>query len=304
MSWETIARAARYRVLKLYGTAATGLLLAGCNYQGYDVMDPRGPIGRQEWQLLVNATIIMLAVVIPVIIMTIAFAWHYREGNRKAKRDLDWHYSGRIEFVVWAIPALVILFLGGVTWVSSHDLDPPKPIESTVPTLEVDVVSLDWKWLFIYPAQGVASVNKLVMPVGTPVHFRMTSASVMNTFFIPRLGSMVYTMAGMQTQLNLLADEAGTYRGLSGNFSGEGFSDMTFDTSVVSADDFKQWAEATHAAGSTLDAAAYQTLMRPSVKDAPHTYGGVAPGLFEALMAHPGEAPTVEQIAHFATPTT
>ena len=291
-------------MLGLGGIAATGLLLAGCNYQGYDVMDPRGPIGRQEWQLLVNATIVMLAVVIPVIIMTIAFAWHYRAGNPKAKRDLDWDYSGRIEFVVWAIPTLVIVFLGGVTWVSSHDLDPPKSIESTVAPVEVEVVSLDWKWLFIYPAEGIASVNKLVVPVGAPIHFRMTSAGVMNTFFVPRLGSMVYTMAGMETQLNLLADEAGTYRGLSGNFSGEGFSDMVFDTNALSAADYTQWVQATHAAGGTLDAAAYETLMHPSERESPHTYGGVAPKLFESILAHPGAAPTAEQIAHFDHPTT
>lgn len=304
MSWESIARAARLRVLKLYGTAATGLFLAGCNYQGYDVMNPRGPIGLQERELLINATLIMLAVVIPVIIMTIAFAWRYRAGNPKARRDLDWDYSGRIEFVVWAIPVLVIMFLGGVTWVSTHDLDPPKPIESKVAAVEVDVVSLDWKWLFIYPAQGIASVNKLVLPVGTPVRFRMTSASVMNTFFIPSLGSMVYTMAGMQTEVNLLADEAGTYHGLSGNFSGEGFSDMVFDTDVLPAGDFRQWVEATHAAGGTLDAAAYATLVHPSEHDAPHTYGTVSPALFEGILAHPGEAPTAEQLARLAQPTT
>jgi cytochrome o ubiquinol oxidase subunit 2 len=261
-------------------------------------LDPHGPIGRQEKLILIDSTAIMLAIVIPVIIATLLFAWWYRAGNPKATRHLDWSYSGRIEFIVWAIPALVILFLGGIAWLSSHDLDPPKPIASRVTPLDVDVVSLDWKWLFIYPDAGVASVNKLVLPVGTPVRFHMTSASVMNSFFIPQLGSQVYTMAGMATKLNLMVDDPGTYHGLSAQFSGDGFSDMTFDVAALSHQDFELWLDATRTGGGNLDAAAYETLTHPTAKDPQHTYGTVTGGIFEAILMHPGAAPSAAQIEH------
>jgi cytochrome o ubiquinol oxidase subunit 2 len=279
--------------LRNSSTAVLGASLAGCSSA---LLDPHGPIGRQEKLILIDSTAIMLAIVIPVIIATLVFAWWFRAGNPKAKRLLDWDYSGRIEFIVWAIPALVILFLGGVAWISSHDLDPPKAIESRVAPLDIDVVSLDWKWLFIYPDAGVASVNKVVLPVGTPVRFHMTSASVMNSFFIPQLGSQVYTMAGMATRLNLLVDDAGIYHGLSAQFSGEGFSDMTFEVSALSHQDFDQWLDSTRTGGGNLDAAAYATLMHPSAKVAQHTYGAVTTGIFDAILEHPGAAPTAAQI--------
>ncbi len=281
------------RPLRILGTALLGNVLVGCTSA---VLDPHGPIGRQEKLILIDSTVIMLAIVIPVMIATLAFAWWFREGNSRAKRYLDWAYSGRIEFVVWAIPALVILFLGGIAWLSSHDLDPPRPIESSVTPLDVDVVSLDWKWLFIYPDAGVASLNRLVLPVGTPVRFHMTSASVMNSFFIPQLGSQVYTMAGMATRLNLLVDDPGVYHGLSAQFSGEGFSDMTFDVAALSRQDFESWLDTTRTAGGTLDAAAYATLAHPSMHDPQHTFGTVPVGIFEAILAHPGAAPTAAQI--------
>jgi len=267
--------------------------LAGCSYA---LMDPHGPIGRQEKLILIDSTVIMLAIVIPVIIATLGFAWWFRAGNARAKRYPHWAYSGRIEFIVWAIPALVIMFLGGIAWLSSHELDPPRAIESNLAPLDVDVVSLDWKWLFIYPDAGVASVNKLVMPVGTPVRFHMTSAGVMNSFFIPQLGSQLYTMAGMDTRLNLLVDTAGTYHGLSAQFSGEGFSDMTFEVAALSPQDFELWLDAARTGGGALDAAAYQALMQPSAHDSQHTFGTVPAGLFAAILAHPGAAPTAAQI--------
>lgn len=269
--------------------------MAGCSSA---VLDPHGPIGRQEKLILIDSTAIMLAIVIPVIIATLAFAWWFRADNPRAERHLDWDYSGRIEFIVWAIPALVVLFLGGIAWIGSHDLDPPKPIESSAKALDVDVVSLDWKWLFIYPDAGVASVNKLVVPVGTPLRFHMTSASVMNSFFIPQLGSQIYTMAGMATQLNLLVDDPGIYRGLSAQFSGEGFSDMTFDVQALSAGNFEQWLDTTRTSGGTLDAAGYATLMQPSAKERQHTYGTITDGIFGAILEHPGAAPSAAQIEH------
>ena len=183
----------------------------------------KGRSVHAERLILLDATAIMLGVVVPVILATLVFAWWFRAGNSKATYRPDWAYSGRLEAIVWSIPALVVLFLGGIGWVSSHDLDPGKAIESNAAPLEIQVVSLDWKWLFIYPTQGIASVNRLVVPAGTPIHFRLTSATVMNSFFVPQLGSQIYTMAGMATQLNLLADQPGTYPGLSAQFSGEGF---------------------------------------------------------------------------------
>lgn len=289
-----MARTAR----RLLGISSSVLLAAGLAGCSAALLDPHGPIGRQEKLILIDSTVIMLAIVIPVIIATLAFAWWYRAGNPKATRLPDWDYSGRIEFVVWAIPALVILFLGGIAWLSSHDLDPPKAIESSVTPLDIDVVSLDWKWLFIYPDAGVASVNKLVLPVGTPLRFHMTSATVMNSFFIPQLGSQVYTMAGMATKLNLLVDDPGVYRGLSAQFSGEGFSDMTFDVTALSRQDFEQWLDSTRTGGGTLDAASYAALTHPSAKDPQRSYGTVTSGIFEAILMHPGAAPSAVQIEH------
>jgi cytochrome o ubiquinol oxidase subunit 2 len=187
--------------------------------------------------------------------------------------------------IVWSIPTLVIVFLGGIAWIGSHDLDPPRPIESATAPLDVDVVSLDWKWLFIYPREGVASVNRLVVPVSTPVRFRLTSASVMNSFFVPELGSQIYTMPGMTTRLNLQADQPGAYRGLSAQFSGDGFSDMRFEVEAVSADQFAAWAAAAKSQGPALDAAGYDELARPSKAVAPVTFSRVAAGLFDAISA-------------------
>jgi cytochrome o ubiquinol oxidase subunit 2 len=294
LSCVSFARAAR-RLLGIFGGALLVVGLSGCSYA---LMDPHGPIGRQEKLILIDSTVIMLAIVIPVIIATLAFAWWYRAGNANATRYLDWDYSGRIEFIVWAIPALVILFLGGIAWLSSHDLDPPKAIESATAPLDIEVVALNWKWLFIYPDAGVASVNKLVLPVGTPVRFHMTSAGVMNSFFIPQLGSQLYTMAGMDTKLNLLVDDPGTYHGLSAQFSGDGFSDMTFDVTAVPRQDFEQWLDGTRTGGGTLDATAYETLTHPTQRESPHTYGTVSGGIYEAIVAHPGTVPTAAQIEH------
>jgi cytochrome o ubiquinol oxidase subunit 2 len=282
-------------VARAVGVAPMALPLASCS-EG--VLDPHGPIGRAERIILYNATAIMLAVVVPVILLTVAFAWWFRAGNKRAKYRPDWEYSGRIEMIVWSIPALVVLFLGGIAWIGSHDLDPPKPIASAVPPLDVEVVSLDWKWLFIYPTEGVASINRLVVPIGTPIRFRLTSASVMNSFFVPQLGSQIYTMAGMTTRLNLQADHAAVYKGLSAQFSGEGFSDMRFDLVAVPADQFQGWVNTAKMGGGTLDAAAFAALTRPSKADKPATYAGVAPGLFETVSSGHAEADLLPHQEH------
>ena len=269
-------------IVRGVGLASVGALLASCR-EG--VLDPQGPIGKAELVILYDATAIMLAVIVPVILLIIGFAWWFRAGNPRARYLPNWAYSGRIEMIVWWIPALVIVFLGGIAWIGAHDLDPPRPLESAARPLEVQVVSLDWKWLFIYPNEGVAIVNRLVVPVGAPVHFRLTSASVMNSFFVPQLGSQIYTMAGMTTQLNLLADQPGVYRGLSAQFSGDGFSDMRFEVAAVASDQFATWIETAKIWGGTLDAAAYDALVLPSKAVAPTIFARVAPALFETIVA-------------------
>ena len=173
-------------------------------------------------------------------------------------------YEGRIELVVWSIPALTVILLGGVIWIGSHQLDPRAPIAGKTNALHIDVVALDWKWLFIYPDQGVAAVNQLVIPAGTPIEFRLTSATVMNSFFVPQLGSQIYAMGGMITHLSLLADKPGEYPGFSANFSGDGFSDMRFIVRSVQAADFNPWVEQVRGTGSALDEAHYSELAKPS----------------------------------------
>jgi len=266
--------------------AAIVPLLVSC---GDGVTAPKGPIAAAELTILQNATAIMLAVILPVIILTIVFAWWFRSTNRRARYLPSWEYSGRIEMIVWSIPTLVIVFLGGIAWVSSHELDPPRAIGSGHP-LEVDVVSLDWKWLFIYPSEGIASVNHLVVPVGVPVEFHLTSGSVMNSFFVPELGSQIYVMAGMVTRLNLQADQAGSYQGLSAQFSGDGFSDMRFELSAVPSDQFSDWIEEAKSKQEQLDIAGYDALARPSKAVPPITFGRIAPDLFEAIVAERASA--------------
>src|SRR6266704_1658762 len=183
----------------------------------------------------------MLAIVIPTILATLGVAYWFRSSNKRARYMPDFTYSGRLEMLVWSIPIMTVLLVGGVAWVGSYDLDPPKAIASAVKPVRVQIVSLDWKWLFIYPSEGIASVNHLTVPVGTPISFELTSSGVMNSFFVPQLGSQIYTMSGMTTRLQLQADHPGTYRGLSAQFSGDGFADMRFTVDAVSAQQFEQW---------------------------------------------------------------
>jgi cytochrome o ubiquinol oxidase subunit 2 len=280
------------RLYELMLFVAAAPALAGCG----GVLDPAGPIGGAEKTILLNSLAVMLVIVIPVMMATLAFAWWFRAGNARARYLPDWSHSGRIELIVWSIPALVVIFIGGIAWIGSHRLDPAQSIAGHGPPLEVEVVSLDWKWLFIYPQQGIASVNELVMPAGVPVHFRLTSASVFNTFFVPRLGSQIYTMNGMATQLNLLAQTPGTYHGLSGHFSGDGFADMHFLARAEPAAQFAAWAQATHAAaGPSLDRAEYGRLSRQGVVARPFVYASVEPGLFDAVLTQslpPGPGPS------------
>ena len=265
------------------------MLVSSCRPAG--VLDPQGPIASAQRLLLINSTAIMLVVVVPVILATLAFAWWYRASNRRASRSPELAYEGRMEFVIWSIPALIVILLGGVIWIGSHQLDPRAPIPADDDPLRVDVVALDWKWLFIYPDQGIAAVNQLVIPAGNPVKFRLTSATVMNSFFVPQLGSQIYTMGGMTTHLNLLADEPGEYPGFSANFSGDGFSKMRFITKAVPAADFDAWVEHVRGTGSALDGARYADLAKPSEAVPPTTYRSVAPMLFERIVEQTASGP-------------
>jgi cytochrome o ubiquinol oxidase subunit 2 len=252
--------------------------------RGAGVLDPQGPIASAERLILLNATAIMLVVVLPVIALTLIFAWWYRASNKRAAYSPDWSYSGRVEFVVWSVPAMVVILLGGVAWTGSHLLDPRRPLSATAQPVRIEVVSLDWKWLFIYPDQQIATINQLVIPAGTPVEFTLTSASVMDAFFVPQLGSMIATMPGMTTHLNLLAERPGDYPGLSSQFSGDGFADMRFVVRAVPALDFQNWLARARGEATTLDASAYAQLARASSNVNVQTYRGIDPNLFERIV--------------------
>jgi cytochrome o ubiquinol oxidase subunit II len=271
---------------------AAALLLGGCSG---GVFDPEGPVAAGNMSITIDALVIMLAIVVPTILLALFMGWWYRASNTKARYLPEWDYSGRIEAIVWAIPILVILFLSGVIIIGSHQLDPRTPLPSKTKPLEVQVVSLDWKWLFIYPDQGVASVNQLVVPAGQPVHFSITSASVMNVFFVPQLGSMIYAMNGMVTELHLQANRPADLWGLSAQFSGDGFSDMNFKVKSLPQDQFQTWAAQTRQGGPKLDQAAYEVLKQQSQHVKPYTYSAVAPDLFKAIATQkiaPGPGPS------------
>jgi cytochrome o ubiquinol oxidase subunit II len=262
-------------------TLSMAALLSGCDMS---VLDPKGQIAADEKSLIITATLLMLVVVVPVIFLTLYFAWKYRESNTEATYMPNWSYSHRIEAVVWAVPCAIILVLGTITWKTTHSLDPYKPLESTVKPITIDVVALDWKWLFIYPDQHIATVNEVAFPANTPVNFRITSDTVMNVFFIPQLGSQIYAMAGMQTQVNLISDTEGVYDGLSTNFSGAGFPDMTFKAHATSQADFDAWVAKVKASPKHLGLDNYNDLAKQSEKDPVQYFSDVQPVLFAAVL--------------------
>jgi cytochrome o ubiquinol oxidase subunit II len=258
-------------------------LLAGCS--DLRILQPVGPIGVADRQVILIAFALMMIVVIPVIVMSVAIPWRYRAGNSKAAYRPEWTHSTAVEVVVWTVPALIVAALGVLVWTSTHRLDPYAPIASSQPPLQVEVVSMDWKWLFIYPQLGIASVNQLVFPTGRPLDLRLTSDSVMTAFFIPRVGSQIYAMAGMQTRLNLQADQAGTYLGENSQYSGKGFSFMQFQAKATDAKDFNQWVSQVKNSPMTLDKTGFAQLEKPTMHSPVTLYGKVAPNLFETIMA-------------------
>jgi cytochrome o ubiquinol oxidase subunit II len=266
--------------------------LCGCQL---DVLHPDGPVGNREDSLIAITFAAMLIVVLPVIFMTLFFAWRYRAGGNANYRP-KWARSWTIEASVWGVPFVIVLFLSILNWRSTHLLDPYQALKSPGKSINIQVVALDWKWLFIYPDLHIASVNELEIPVKTQVNFLITSNGVMNVFFIPRLGTQIYAMAGMQTHLHLLAKNPGNFRGLSANFSGPGFSDMQFSTNAVDADHFDSWVKRVRSSPARLDEAGYAALAKPSLDNKVVHYGDVSPNLFNTIItAHSGSMQMTNQ---------
>lgn len=259
---------------------ASTVMLSGCNMV---LMNPKGAIGVEQRTLIITAIALMLIVVVPVIFMAFAFAWKYRASNKDAKYSPNWSHSNKIEAVVWTIPIIIIAILGTITWKTTHELDPFKPIVTDKKPMTIEVVSLDWKWLFIYPEQGIATVNELAFPKDVPVEFKITSNSVMNSFFIPQLGGQIYAMAGMQTKLHLIGNEAGKYDGISSSFSGRGFSGMKFTAIVTPTEgDFDQWVAKVKASSNNLNATSdFNKLAEPSENNPVEYFSSVKPNLFK-----------------------
>ncbi|MCX2897038.1 ubiquinol oxidase subunit II [Pseudomonas mandelii] len=264
-------------LLPLIGT----LLLSGCNMT---LLNPTGQVGLEQRNLIITATLLMLLVVVPVIVMTFLFAWKYRATNTDAVYTPKWSHSTKIEIAVWAVPVLIIIALGYVTYVSTHELDPYRPLESDVKPITIEVVSLDWKWVFIYPEQGIATVNKIVFPTNTPVNFKVTSDSVMNSFFIPGLGGQIYAMAGMQTKLHLIANRDAEMEGISANYSGAGFTGMKFKAISTSQENFDAWVSEVKKAPKQLEKAEYEALTKPSQNNPVELYSSVTPNLFQFIV--------------------
>ncbi|MFC4932850.1 ubiquinol oxidase subunit II [Massilia sp. GCM10023247] len=263
--------------------------LSGCNTV---TMNAAGDIARQQADLIRVSVWLMLIIIVPVMILTVVFAWKYRKGAN-ARYEPDWDHSTKLELVIWGAPLLIIIVLGLITWVSTHKLDPYRPLDrldenrpipAGTKVLEVQVVSLDWKWLFIYPEQGIATVNELVTPIDTPIRFKMTSSTVMNTFYIPTLAGMIYTMPAMETTLNAVINKPGQYKGMSANFSGDGFSHMKFAYHGTTAADFDAWVAKVKSSGNSLGRADYLTLEKPSEKEPVRHYGSVDPTLYMAIL--------------------
>ena len=269
---------------------AVVILLAGCQSV---LMSPSGDLAVQQRNLIITSTVLMLLIIVPVIVLTLVFAWHFRASNKKATYDPEWEHSTILELLIWSAPLLIIIALGAITWVSTHKLDPYRPLDrlaagrpmpADARPLTVNVVALDWKWLFIYPEQGIATVNELAAPVDRPIKFKITATSVMNSFFIPALAGQIYAMPGMETKLQAVLNKPGDFQGFSANYSGHGFSGMHFVFHGMSEDGFAQWVQQAKANGSDLSREVYVKLAEPSENEPPRYYATVAPGIYQAIL--------------------
>lgn len=264
--------------------------LAGCKMV---VMDPSGDVAVQERNLIIASTALMLLVILPVIALTFIFAWRYRASNPEALYDPGFHHSTQLEVVIWTIPLLIVIAIGAMTWISTHTLDPFRPLGRIAPNrpvppdtkpLNVQVVALDWKWLFIYPDLRIAAVNEMAAPINVPISFKITSSSVWNTFYVPALAGMIYAMPGMQSELQAVINKEGEFRGLSGHYSGSGFSRMNFSFRSFNQQGFDEWVGKAKAAGTRLNRAAYLKLDKPSEAEPVRYYGAVEDGLYDAIL--------------------
>ena len=265
-------------------------LLAGCDMV---VLRPSGYVAAQQGQLVVISTLLMLLIIVPVIVLTLVFAWHYRASNTKAHYSPDWDHSIQLELVIWAGPLLIIIALGALTWIGTHTLDPYRPLTRIGPQrplsieaepLNIEVVALDWKWLFIYPDHGVAVVNEVAVPVDIPVRFTITSSSVMNAFYVPAMAGMIYATPSMATTLHAVINQRGEYEGFSANYSGGGFNNMRFKLLGVSAGEFDSWLQKTRASKDELTREAYMELEKPSERAPVRRYGAVTTDLFDLIV--------------------
>jgi cytochrome o ubiquinol oxidase subunit 2 len=264
--------------------------LAGCNLV---VMSPSGDVAVQQRDLILVSTGLMLLIVVPVIFLILLFAWRYRQQNVTARYEPEWHHSMRLEVIIWAAPLAIIIALGAITWISTHKLDPYRPLDrldaarqipANVKPLNVEVVALDWKWLFFYPDQGIATVNELAAPVDVPINFKITASSVMNSFYVPALAGQIYAMPGMQTKLHAVINKAGEYEGFSANYSGAGFSHMRFKFHGLDQQGFDQWVAGVKQNGTMLNRDTYMKLEKPSEKEPVHYYASAEPDLYNAIL--------------------
>lgn len=265
--------------------------LAGCGKTV--VLNPAGDIAAQQGDLVVTATLLMLIVIVPVILLTLLFAWKYRQGNADAKYDPDWHHSTVLELVIWTVPLMIIIALGALTWIATHKLDPYRPLDridaqralaADARPLEVEVVAMDWKWLFFYPEQGIATVNELAAPVDRPIRFKLTATSTMNAFYVPDLAGMIYAMPGMQTELNAVINKPGVFHGLASHYSGAGFSGMTFKFHGLSNEEFEQWVAKAKSEGKALTRDTYLNLVKPSERNPVERFATVDEGLYDKVL--------------------
>jgi len=279
-------------VRKLRGLIVAPLLLilGGCKAV---LLHPSGDIALQQRNLIYVSTILMLLIIVPVIALTLYFARHYRQTNKEAAYDPEWHHSTKLELVIWSAPLLIIIALGSITWITTHTLDPYRPLaridaNTTVPAgtkpLRVEAVALDWKWLFLYPDLGIATVNELAAPINTPIKFDITSTTVMNAFFVPALAGQIYAMPAMNTQLHAVINQPGDFEGFSANYSGAGFTDMKFTFKGMSQSDFDSWVASIKAGGGDLTGPVFQQLEKPSEREPVHTYATFTAGLYDKIV--------------------
>ncbi|MGE6739501.1 ubiquinol oxidase subunit II [Allorhizobium pseudoryzae] len=278
------------KLIRRLSALALPLALSGCDLV---VMSPSGDIAMQQRDLIIISVVLMLLIIVPVMCLTLYFAWHYRRSNTTAKYDPEWHHSTRLEVVIWSAPLAIIIALGAVTWISTHKLDPYRPLDridanrpvtAETKPITIEVVALDWKWLFLYPEQGIATVNEIAAPIDTPIEFKITGTTVMNSFYIPALAGQIYAMPGMQTKLHAVMNKEGVYDGFSANYSGDGFSGMKFKFHGMNNDGFNAWVAQVKANGTMLNRDTFLKLERPSTRVPVTYYANVENGLYNAIL--------------------